>query len=538
MGGGPGKIEDPEFSKEARTILNKKKKRLQDLVQNPPVGGEKDFELDKMAEPTSENILKLYKFGKIVGEGYSGCVRKCYLIKDESQKFAVKIMNSTQGSSKELMYFTNELNILRNIEHPNVIRYYESYQDAKHYYHIQEYCNGGTLRQMFNDKSRVGDLLLIRHVFHQAVSAVKYLHSHGICHRDIKLENFIVKNKKAARPTIKLIDFGFSKSYRKRKMKTMLGTPHYMSPEVIIDKDYGPECDNWSLGVMLYIMLVGTVPFDGHTKIELVQNMKNQNLTYPDELVQKHPEVVRLVQGLLEFDPKQRLSLDNCLLSPWFENQYLYYIDTGLEQLTKDMLMTLLVFEQKNKFQKVLRNLFAKMFLDSEELQHLTNIFRMVDFSEDGEISVEELHFFVRQMLGDRVGEHDMKKVFLNINLVESNSITYLCFVTACASEQFFQNQEYRKVFFDWIDSEGDGFITSNKLMSCFKRLGFKCTMEEVEQGLKEFDRYGDGKLTFFLFNSMFDKLDARVPDGIEFSDNADGRLQEYYERVGKSPLS
>lgn len=475
----------------------------------------------------------------MVGEGYSGTVRKCYLLKDESQKFAVKIMNSSQGSSKELLYFTNELNILRKIEHPNVIRYYESYQDAKHYYHIQEYCNGGTLRDYFNDKTRTGDLLLIRHLFHQAVSAVKYLHSHGISHRDIKLENFIVKNKKAVRPTIKLIDFGFSKSYRKKKMKTMLGTPHYMSPEVIIDKDYGPECDNWSLGVMLYVMLVGKVPFDGQTKIEMVQNMKQQNLTYPEELQQNHPDVLSIVKGLLEFDPKERLTLDQCLCSRWFDNQFLYYIDTGLELLSKDMLMTLLVFEQKNKFQKVLRNLFAKMFLDAEELQNLTNIFRMVDFCEDGEINLHELHYFVKHQIGERVGEQDMKKVFRSINLQDSTSITYLSFVTACASEEFFKNQEYRKIFFDWIDSQGEGFITSNKLMSCFMRLGFKCTIEEVETGLKEFDKYGDGKLTFFLFNSMFDKLDARIPEGAEISDNADGKLHEYYEQIGKlSPTS
>lgn len=532
MGNKQPKEEEVEPSAMTMAILNKKKMKM--LKGNPVENqAELDFRMDKRAEPTHEDVFHLYKFGKVLGEGHSSVVKKCSLLKDDSQTFAVKIVSKSDSSSKDLKYWTTELNILRHVEHPGIVRYYESYQDSKTYYHILEYCSGGTLSQYFYEKKCIGDIGLIKSLFYQAVSSIYYLHCHGICHRDIKLANFLIKDKKAARPQIKLIDFGFSKEYRKKRMKTLLGTTHYMSPEVIIDKNYGPECDNWSLGIMLYIMLFGEAPFEGDTKIDMVKQMKSHEFRFNAEFEAKNSHLVEILRGLLEFNPEQRMDLKTVLVSPWFNSYYHYNFQLSMSTLTKERLVTLLVFEQKHRFQKVLRNLFVKLFIDDSEIQSLTSLFRMVDFNEDGEVSTAELLYFMKSVVEETISLEEMEEVFSNINLDKGATLSYLGFVSACATQSFFSKPEYRKVVFDRIDYQGEGYITDKKLKACLDRLGFSCTLEEISNGLKTYDMYKDGRITFFIFNTMFDKLDASAPEKKDKYDNIYGKLNGFYAKFG-----
>lgn len=529
MGNSSGKDEMDEVTEVSRAILELKKKAM---ITFKPIEeeAELDFYMDARAEPTQEDIFKLYKFGKVLGEGHSSVVRKCTLLKDSDQEFAVKVVSKSEGNAKDLRYSITELNILRNVEYPGVVRYYESYQDSHSYYHLLEYCSGGTLSNYFYEKKRVGDIRLIKGVFYQAVSAIFYLHSHGICHRDVKLTNYLIKDRKASNPEIKLIDFGFSKNYRRKRMKTMLGTTHYMSPEVIIDKDYGPECDNWSLGIMLYIMLFGEAPFDGETKIEMVKQMKNSEFKFNAEFEEKNPHVVEIIKGLLEFNPEKRMDLKSVLLNSWFDQYCLSTISLGVSEMTRDSLLTLLVFEQKYRFEKILRNLYVKLFLDDPEIKALTNVFRMVDFNGDGEVDTGELLYFVNTIVEEHMTEAEITEVFSKINLDNTHTLSYLEFVSACASQSFFKKPEYRKIIFDRIDFGAEGCITAKKLKACLDRLGFKCTFNEVSDGLQEYDMYKDGKITFFIFNTMFDKLDVSLPEKSDKYENIYGKLNNFYQ--------
>ena len=535
MGGKSSRIELSEPTEDVVKVLAYKKQFMKGIYQSSVEnsGNVLDFKLDNKTEPTFENISKIYKFRKTIGEGHSSEVKMVSLQKDENQLFAIKVVQKSEISARDQMYHISEMSILRHVEHPSIVRYYESYQDHKYYYHVLEYCEGGSLRSYFGEKKRVGELALIRCLFYQAVSAVYYLHRHGICHRDIKLENFLIKTIKDGRPSIRLIDFGFSKNYRKRRMKTYLGTAQYMSPEIIVDKDYGPECDNWSLGVMLYYMLFGDAPFNGETKIEMVQDMKNKNYHLPDGFEAKHPELHRILSGLLEFNPTKRLGLEEILLSTWFDPYFYAVIDDGLSILSKELLITLLIYEQKHRFHKILSGLFVKLFLDDPEIQKLSTIFRLIDFNEDGEVSIDELKYFIDNFVGEKISAKELAVVFGNINLDGSSRISFLEFLAACASKEFFSNPTYRQKFFDRIDYQGEGYINPAKLMASFDRLGFKYNAKEVERCLLEYDMYKDGKITFFLFNTMFDKLDFRSGDGEDAGyENIYGKLNEFYKDI------
>jgi len=522
--------EDVEASPEAMAVLRERYTRMKNLSIPEIVTEKLDFVLDVQAEPAWGEVEKTYEFGRLLGEGMSSKVLKCCLKKDPEQKFAVKIIRKNMETAKLKSYFTTELSVMRNIEHPNTIRYYESYQDKDNYYHILEYCNGGILSKLFQEKKNVGNMGLIREVFFQAASAVYYLHAHGVCHRDIKLDNFLIKKK--GKRGIKLTDFGFAKSYRKKRMKTVLGTRDYMSPEIYVDKEYGPECDCWSLGIMLYIMLFGCHPFPSESKLEQLTMMKFHQLEIPATFEASHPSVVEVLKGLLQFEPSNRMSLVTVLTSDFLQPTYLTINKHGLEILTQDLLITLLVFEHKMRFQKVLRNLYVKLFLDDEEIEGLTTVFRMIDFSEEGEITLSELKYFMSNLMGRQVPFSALKEVFQKINLDGGTTLTYLEFLTASASREFFKKPVYRKTVFDRLDLKSQGYLTEETLKVCFQRLGFNITQEELHDGFKQYDFYKDGKMTFMCFNEMFDKLDPRIEEEQQSFSDMYNKLREHVMNI------
>ena len=183
MGGKSSRIELSEPTEDVVKVLAYKKQFMKGIYQSSVEnsGNVLDFKLDNKTEPTFENISKIYKFRKTIGEGHSSEVKMVSLQKDENQLFAIKVVQKSEISARDQMYHISEMSILRHVEHPSIVRYYESYQDHKYYYHVLEYCEGGSLRSYFGEKKRVGELALIRCLFYQAVSAVYYLHRHSDC---------------------------------------------------------------------------------------------------------------------------------------------------------------------------------------------------------------------------------------------------------------------------------------------------------------------------------------------------------------------
>jgi calcium-dependent protein kinase len=176
----------------------------------------------------------------------------------------------------------NEFEILKQVDHPNIIKFYEMYVDEKNYHLVTEFCGGGELFDHIIDRGSFSEKLASR-IIKQVLSAIKHLHDRNICHRDLKPENILFESK-SKEAQVKLIDFGLSKYFvernntnangrgnrgnsilRERKgegiMRTKIGTPYYMAPEVL-DGEYDQTCDMWSLGVITYCLLCGYPPFN------------------------------------------------------------------------------------------------------------------------------------------------------------------------------------------------------------------------------------------------------------------------------------
>ena len=169
------------------------------------------------------------------------------------------------------------------VDHPNIIKFYETYRDDRYYRIVMEYCPGG---ELFEEISNLGKFTEIDScvILRQVLSAVKHLHDKNIAHRDLKPENIIFVNK--SKLEIKLIDFGLSKILTDRDgmMKTKLGSPYYVSPEVLEGQAYGMSCDLWAIGVLTYMLLVGVPPFDGRNEVEIFNKIRTCNYDLPSNI--------------------------------------------------------------------------------------------------------------------------------------------------------------------------------------------------------------------------------------------------------------
>lgn len=156
------------------------------------------------------------------------------------------------------------MHILNKLDHPNIIRFYEDFEDAQYYALVIEYFEGETLKQYFKNKFTKGEKCkekIVEEIMEQLIRAIAHCHENGVCHRDLKPDNILIdKNNE-----LKVIDFGLSKHIDRniRSLWSRVGTPAYMAPEVVRGNKYDLKCDIWSLGVVMYNLICGNVPFVG-----------------------------------------------------------------------------------------------------------------------------------------------------------------------------------------------------------------------------------------------------------------------------------
>jgi calcium-dependent protein kinase len=204
----------------------------------------------------------------MLGQGAFGEVRKC-INRHTKVIRAVKLIKKESMNKEEEESFKHEITILKKLDHPNILKLYEVFEDEKRYYLVTELCKGGELfdeivtKVCFSEKEAAA-------IIQQILQAVAYCHDLGIVHRDLKPENVLID--KELNNTLKIIDFGTSTIYDKSSgpLKTTHGTSYYIAPEVL-NKRYDDRCDVWSIGVILYILLSGKPPFDGDNDEEITE---------------------------------------------------------------------------------------------------------------------------------------------------------------------------------------------------------------------------------------------------------------------------
>ena len=229
----------------------------------------------------SIDIKNRYEFFEYLGSGHYGTVSRAVSLDDRHEEFAIKKINKEVISNPD--YLRNEVSILAGLHHPNIIKIYETYENPISFYMVMQYCSGGTLQ------SRIANNLEFTErnaaiIMKQIIRAIRYLHRKGIVHRDVKPENFLYHRKKE-NSKLKLIDFGLSQKQGKwfKSMSDVVGTPYYLAPELIQGK-YNEKCDVWSIGVIMYLLIAGKLPFYDDNSELLMYKIKYSEITYFDNV--------------------------------------------------------------------------------------------------------------------------------------------------------------------------------------------------------------------------------------------------------------
>ncbi len=221
-----------------------------------------------------QDIRKIYKFKDVLGGGHFGTVRIAYKRNEEPRKyFAIKSISKKNLKEKDLKDLIKEVEIISNLDHPNIIKLFETYHDEYYFHIVMELCKGKEVFDKIIEEESISEMKVSK-IIYKVLSAIYYCHTNGISHRDIKPENILFENTDPD-ADIKLIDFGLSRKYNSdEKMHTILGTPYYVAPEVL-KGNYDEKCDLWSIGAITYIMLCGEPAFSGKSNNEIFKKIMN-----------------------------------------------------------------------------------------------------------------------------------------------------------------------------------------------------------------------------------------------------------------------
>lgn len=294
-------------------------------------------------------IYKKYEIGRKLGQGSFGVV---YEIdnKETNEKFAIKIINKEKvGGGKYNVSFENEVFIMKSVIHPNLIKLEEVFESKKKLYLITELCEAGELAKWIKKQGPIPEHIS-KIIMRQIVDAISYLHKNDIVHRDLKLENILLKEFDPSTDNyyIKVTDFGLSSQRETAGTESMFedycGTPLYMAPEIIENLPYSQLCDVWALGIIMFILLTSHSPFTSKTESDLREQIKRAEIDiFSKDYVRLSPEAKHCLQRMIKVNPAHRITSSELFEHPWF-------LDKKLDEMpeTKNVLelMTEMLQEQ------------------------------------------------------------------------------------------------------------------------------------------------------------------------------------------------
>ncbi|VDO05542.1 unnamed protein product [Rodentolepis nana] len=260
-----------------------------------------------------------YKFIRTIGKGNFAKVKlACHVI--TGKEVAIKIIDKTQLSPSSRQKLFREVRIMKMLDHPNIVKLFEIIANDKVLYLVMEYASGGEVFDFLVTHGKMAEREA-RAKFRQIVSAVQYCHQKKVVHRDLKAENLLLD----AQMNVKIADFGFSNEFSSdKKLDTFCGSPPYAAPELfeasLPGRKYdGPEVDVWSLGVILYTLVSGALPFDGQNLRELRERVLTGKYRVPFYM---STDCEALLRKMLHLNPAKRHTLESVMKDKWINTGY------------------------------------------------------------------------------------------------------------------------------------------------------------------------------------------------------------------------
>ena len=452
------------------------------------------------------NPKKHYIPVKLLGQGSFGSVYEAEHIIFKN-KVAMKIINKSDNDvdEKEIL---NEIDILKKLSHPNIVKIFEFYITKAHYYIVTEYCKDGELFSYIKNKYSERQLAVL---FYQIFSGLWYLHDHKILHRDIKLENIMISGKEKDQSTgeelfwIKIIDFGTAKIFEKnKKEKDVVGSSYYIAPEVL-KQNYNEKCDTWSVGIILYMALVGKAPFDGKDDDEIIHKIAKANYNNKDSKLLNHSSEVRdLLSKLLEKDINKRFSAKEALEHPWFEKfggRSLF--SNYKKEEVEPYINNLFKYSFNSKIQQLVIAFLVHNLPSNDSSITILKLFRHFNKSGNCKLTKDELRQGLYEYREIEFVDNYVENLFILLDGDNNGYIEYEEFLRACIDKKLIIKEKYLRFAFKYLDQDGTETLNTQKIIKAFVVKPNVILEAAFNKTLNNVDKDGDGVINYKEFEEL-----------------------------------
>lgn len=430
-----------------------------------------------------------YILTDVLGQGAFGVVHLAVHMRT-GLRYAVKSISKAQLRRRvDVEDLRREVAILSQLSsHPNVAALLQTYEDGAAVHIVLELCEGGELFERIASESNLTERTAA-HFFRMMVEVVRHAHALGICHRDIKPENFMLSDR-SDKARVKACDFGLSQFYRPgRNFHSLVGSAFYVAPEVL-HRDYGPPADVWSLGVCLYTLLSGLLPFFGETEEEVFDMVLHADLdldTPPWPQISRHAK--DLVRRMLQRDPALRPTPAEVLQHPWL-------CEAAPDQPLHQVVRRLAALNARNKVHRAAMVVAASR-LGQEDIPGLHAMFSHLDADKSGRLTADELQVALQRQ-GRAVTEEDARQMIAAADMDGDGEVGLAEFVAATLGKSVTSREDFLRALFQRFDSNRDEEISAEEMSSTLQ--GFNVSEADVAAVLATHDTNHNGQLDWQEF--------------------------------------
>eukprot|EP00746_Dinoflagellata_sp_MGD_P158869 gnl/MRDRNA2_/MRDRNA2_86576_c0_seq18.p1 gnl/MRDRNA2_/MRDRNA2_86576_c0~~gnl/MRDRNA2_/MRDRNA2_86576_c0_seq18.p1 ORF type:complete len:499 (+),score=106.52 gnl/MRDRNA2_/MRDRNA2_86576_c0_seq18:88-1584(+) len=445
-----------------------------------------------------DNPGKLHEFydvdKKKMGEGSYGAVSKCT---NKSTGVVRAVKSISKAQMKNLDRFKQEIAIMKMMDHPNIIKLYETFEDHRNIYLIMEMCSGGTVFDRIINQDHLTEVQAAV-VMQQLLRGILYMHELNLTHRNLNPLNLLLQTVDPIdKNTLKIINFGSSCKIAKGELlTTRAGAPYYIAPEILAGK-YNQSADLWSCGVIMHVLLCGYPPFYAETGKDTFIQVRVGDLTFKaEDWKDVSDDAKNLIQMLLKICPDDRFTAAQAMNHVWIRNQAPKAPAVPLQQ---SLVKNLKTFQSRHRFKKAALHVIAWQ-LDDSQIRNLRSVFLQLDSDGDGLLSFQEL----RNSL-IKSGLKNLDQIYMDeVDSDGSGLIDYTEFLAAALDKKTYIQEDVCWSAFRAFDRNGDGKITMSELEQVFdcgkveKAMGYG-----TEELMKHVDSNGDGVIDFQEFMQM-----------------------------------
>lgn len=418
---------------------------------------------------------------------------------------AIKTVSKVASGPRALDRLHTEVDIMKMMDHPGIIKLYETFEDRKNIYLVMELCTGGELFDKIVEAGHFTETQAAI-VMQQMISAIFYMHSNRVCHRDLKPENFLFQSKEPIEKNLlKLIDFGLSAVFTpSRQFHTKAGTPYYVAPQVL-SGSYDELCDLWSCGVIMYVLLCGYPPFYAENDADVLALVRRGQFSFSqNDWANVSNDAKDLITNLLKLQPQERMSAKEALNHIWIREKAPRAQSCPLQSSLFENLRS---FRSTNKLKKAALHVIASQ-LSEDRIRSLRETFQALDANGDGMLSVRELKDGLEKAGLQGMIPPDLQQIIEEVDSDRSGVIDYTEFLAATMDRRLYLQHDACWAAFCVFDRNGDGKISQEELREVLKHEGVEELLgnQTAAEIMAEIDVDGNGEIDFEEFMQMMKK--------------------------------